>query len=215
VGNLYFFGGLGIPKDMHEGFLWFQKSAEQQNVDSLSQLAEIYKTGQGTEMNLLQARYATDSARAIKRRKEIAGIAMNGKGAPLATMGNYLGYFLFGGSPGDGDLSDRITHEEAVLKFMSTGMTRVQAEEKFFHDFQADDLLTSLTWGSGCSGGGSSSQSGMSRSEQIHQDEARRSAESSCEDRKAATYARRVAYLRCAQAAVDSNAIERKCEYLP
>jgi hypothetical protein len=98
---------------------------------------------------------------------------------------------------------------------MSTGMTRVQAEEKFFHDFQADDLLTSLTWGSGCSGGGSSSQSGMSRSEQIHQDEARRSAESSCEDRKAATYARRVAYLRCAQAAVDSNAIERKCEYLP
>jgi TPR repeat protein len=91
VGNLYFFGGLGIPKDMHEGFLWFQKSAEQQNVDSLSQLAEIYKTGQGTEMNLLQARYATDSARAIKRRKEIAGIAMNGKGAPLATMGNIWG----------------------------------------------------------------------------------------------------------------------------
>ncbi|RIB02875.1 hypothetical protein C2G38_2226618 [Gigaspora rosea] len=56
VGNCYLYG-IGIEKDEHKAFIYFQKSAEMGNNDAMSQLGYCYRNGIGTKIDIQKANY--------------------------------------------------------------------------------------------------------------------------------------------------------------
>lgn len=215
AGEYYYVGWSG-PPDYTKALEWLKKSASQENNDAFVALAIYFKQGRAITPNLLVANYFANRAELHKRvqglMQAVANGSGQGKGAALDMIGNLAAYFVFGKGEKDEELGATVGHEEAVIDYVSKGMSRVASEEQVFKDDEAEKSKDELGKGVPCEGGGDPANDYKKTSQQREQAYLKHS---ECVERQRRNDQQPRDYLKCVQTYKDSNAIEEHCKYFP
>jgi len=220
VTGLYYYAGWGIPVDYKQSLEWLTRAADQDNPNALKALSAYYQQGKAVPVNLFLVHYFHDRAEMHDRDQSLFQTVVNGSGkgtmAALDMIGNLAAFFVLGGSDKTERLAARLGHEDAVLAYLSNGSSRVEAEEKVYHDEEMQRLKNSLENGSPChldtSGsdlpGGARSYIYLQRQQQSYE-----RCQEGAQAREADWQQSAASYLSCVKQYVDSNAIEQHCKY--
>jgi hypothetical protein len=138
--GLYYYAGWGTPVDYKKALYWLQKAGDQD--DAIAGLSAIYLKGQGVPADLLLGHYYADKVELRKRYRARYPDSAQKPWPGMEHLVNVVGD-LFGWIYNLGDkfpivpLQEKVSHEGLVLINMDQGMSRVQAEQKFYDDLQA------------------------------------------------------------------------------
>jgi len=144
VTGIYYYVGWGIPVDYKQSLEWLARAADQDNPNALKALSAYYQQGKAVPVNLFLVHYFNDRAEMHDRHASLFQTVVNGSGkgtmAALDMIGNLAAYFVLGGSDKTQRLAARLGHEDAVLAYLNNGSSRVEAEEKAYHDEEMERL---------------------------------------------------------------------------
>src|ERR1700722_13224484 len=138
--GLYYYTGWGTAVDYKKALYWLQKAGDQD--DALVARSVMYLKGQGVPVDLLLSHYLADQ---VELRKRYRLRYPQGSPGPLPgmeglvnTMGDAFAWiYNLGGKYQIKPLETKVLHEQLVVEDMQKGKSRVQAEEKFHTDLQA------------------------------------------------------------------------------
>jgi hypothetical protein len=136
--GLYYYTGWGTTVDYKNALQWLEKAGN--NDDAHMALSVMYQRGQGVPVDLLKSHYYADEVELGKRYR-----ARYPNGQPPAFAADIVDKFgdlfswIYGsnGSTSIKPLAAKVDHERAVVKYMQKGMSRVDAEQKYYGDLQA------------------------------------------------------------------------------
>jgi hypothetical protein len=137
--GLYYYAGWGTPVDFKKALYWLQKAGDQD--DAITVLSAMYLKGQGVPVDLLLGHYYADEVELRKRYRARFPDSAEKPWPGMEHLVNAVGD-LFGWIYNLGDkfpilpLEEKVSHEGLVLINMDQGMSRVQAEQKFYNDLQ-------------------------------------------------------------------------------
>jgi hypothetical protein len=136
--GLYYYVGWGTTVDFKNALHWLQKAGNQE--DALMALSVMYQRGQGVPVDLLMSHYLADRVELAKRYR-----ARYPNGQPPAFAADIVDKFGdlfswvygFKSSTSIKPLAAKVDHERGVVGYMQKGMSRVNAEKKYYSDLQA------------------------------------------------------------------------------
>jgi hypothetical protein len=137
--GLYYYVGWGTVVDYKKALYWLQKAGDQD--DALTALSAMYQKGQGVPVDLLLGHYLADKVELRKRYRirypDASQKPLPGMEGLVNGTGDFFAWVLnLGDKYKIEPLEAKTTHEETILADMHQGMSRVQAEQKFYADLQ-------------------------------------------------------------------------------
>jgi Sel1 repeat len=209
VGMAYYQGSNGVAVDYKKAVFWLQKAGDQNDGDVFGMLAAIYQKGQGVPVDLLLSHYYADRA-------EIRKEGLDQPGYSLSASGGSIAYLLI--DMRDSELALTLDHEKFVIRAMRQGMTRVDAEEKYYKQLEDNHVVYENNAGPRCSppdydaykrGGDRRDPQGKTYEERYAE---YLKCQSDWDARQKTIQGKLENYHACALKHVDSNAIEQNCK---
>jgi hypothetical protein len=209
VGMAYYQGSNGVAVDYKKAVFWLQKAADQNDGDVFGMLAAIYQKGQGVPVDLLLSHY-------YAHRAEIRKEGLDQPGYSLSASGDSIAYLLI--DMRDYELALSLDHEKFVIRAMRHGMTRVDAEKKYYKQLEDNHVVYENNAGPHCippdydaykRGGDHRDPQGKSYEERYAE---YLKCQSDWDARQNTIQGKLQNYHACALKHVESNAIEQNCK---
>lgn len=137
--GLYYYIGWGTAVDYKKTLYWLQKAGDRD--EALAALSAMYLKGQGVPVDLLLGHYFADRVELRKRYRirypNPSQTPLPGMEGLVNTMGDLFGWvYNLGEKYQIKPLEAKVMHERAVVNDMQKGMSRVEAEQKFYANLQ-------------------------------------------------------------------------------
>lgn len=127
-------GAKYTPKDLKKALYYSIQSAGHGNLLMMHNTSEMYKQGIGTPVDTLRSKFWDDVESLRKQELRDEATQQRASNSLEAVDAMFTSEFLHNFSVSDQALRGRVEHRHDVIKYMDSGLSRVQAEENAARD---------------------------------------------------------------------------------